>query len=132
MKIETINLHGMALEEALTKAKNNLRWCLEHGIEVFDINHGKGHHSDRNFSVLKREIRRWLKDENLLTEYGYKVIYGESNLPVALSYDEGHTLVVARGSDHEYIGGQKQQARNEIVFSTEGKKLRRMQKKNRH
>lgn len=126
-----MDLHGMSLEEALDKAKNNLRWCLQHGVEVLDINHGKGHHSDRNFSVLKQEIRRWLKNEGMLAEYGYKVVYGESDLPVALGYDEGHTLVVARGRENEYIGGQKQQARNAILFSPEGKQLRRMQKKNR-
>lgn len=132
MKVETINLHGLALDEALEKAQNNLRWCLEHGVKVLDINHGKGLHSDRNFSVIKKEIRRWLKTESLLAEYGYKVVYGESNLPVALSYDEGHTLVVFRGSEHEHIGGRKQQARHEILFSPEGKKERRIQKKNRH
>lgn len=131
MKIESMDLHGIALEEALDKAKNNLRWCLEHGVEVLDINHGKGRHSDRNFSVLKQEIRRWLKNESMITEYGYKVVYGESNLPVALGYDEGHTLVVARGRENDHIGGQKQQARNEIIFSPEGKQLRRMQKKTR-
>jgi len=132
MKIETLDLHGLALDEALSKTKNNLRWCLEHGVEVLDINHGKGYHSERNFSVLKQEIRRWLKEENPLAEYGYIVVYGESNLPVALSYDEGHTLVVARGKEREHIGGRKQQARNELLFSPEGKKARKMQKKHRH
>ncbi|MGE5391971.1 MAG: Smr/MutS family protein [Deltaproteobacteria bacterium] len=131
MKVETLNLHGMALDDALEKTKFNLRWCLEHGVEVLDINHGKGLHSGRNFSVIKKEIRRWLKNESLLTEFGYIVVYGESNLPVALSYDDGHTLVVARGKEHDHIGGRKQQARNEILFSPEGKKERRMQKKNR-
>lgn len=128
MKIETIDLHGIALEEALEKSKNNLRWCLEHGVDVLDINHGKGFHSSRNFSVLKQEIRRWLKEENLLSEYGYIVVLGESNLPVALSYDEGHTLVVARGKEKDYIGGKKQQARNEAIFSPEAQKQRHWQK----
>lgn len=131
MKIENLDLHGIGLEEALDKAQNNLRWCLEHGVEVLDINHGKGYHSDRNFSVIKQEIRRWLKSEILLAEYGYIVVHGESNLPVALSFDEGHTLVVSRGREHDYIGGEKQRFRNELLFSPEGKKQRRVQKKNR-
>ena len=131
VKTETLDLHGLALDEALIKSQNNLRWCLEHGVDVLDINHGKGLHSERSFSVIKKEIRHWLKNESLLAEYGYMLVYGESNLPVALSYDDGHTLIVARGKEHNHIGGRKQQARQEILFSPEGKKERRMQKKNR-
>jgi len=131
MKVENLDLHGMALEEALEKTHNNLHWCLEHGVDVLDINHGKGYHSDRNFSVIKQEIRRWLKSEAMLAECGYIVVYGESNLPIALGFDEGHTLVVNRGRERDYIGGEKQRSRNELLFSPEGKKQRRAQKKNR-
>ncbi len=128
MKVETLDLHGMGLEEALAKTRINLKWCLEHGVEVLDINHGKGYHSSRNFSVLKQEIRHWLKEDKSLAEHAYVVIYGESTQPVALTFDEGHTLVVARGKEKEYIGGKKQQARNEAVFSPAAKKQRRNQK----
>jgi len=54
VKTETLDLHGLALDEALIKSQNNLRWCLEHGVDVLDINHGKGLHSERSFSVIKR------------------------------------------------------------------------------
>ena len=59
---------------------------------VLDINHGKGFHSSRGFSVIKQEIRKMLKDNALLKEAGYIVIPGESDLPVALTFDEGHTF----------------------------------------
>ena len=66
-----------------------------------------------------------------LRENGYRVIYGESDLPIALTYDEGHTLVVARTKELEYIGGRTQQEKNHLIFSDEGKKKRKQDKKQR-
>ena len=98
-------------------------------MDVLDLNHGKGYHSSRNFSVLKQELRRMLKSEPSLKEFGYKVVYGESNLPVALAYDEGHTLIVARGKEKEYIGGRKEQEKKQRIFSPEGQQERKLRKK---
>ena len=101
MKVQSLNLHGLSLEEARLKTRQNLSWCMQNGVDVLDLNHGKGFHSSRNFSVLKQELRRMLKSDPALKEFDYKVVYGESDLPVALAYDEGHTLIVARGKEKE-------------------------------
>lgn len=125
MKIEHLDLHGLTLEEAREKTRKNLAWCMEHEVDVLDINHGKGYHSENRISVIKAEIRKFLRQEESLQEYGYKVVYGESNLPVALSFDEGHTLVVARGKEKEYLGGKKQQEKNRQLYSDEARKERK-------
>jgi hypothetical protein len=120
----------MSVEEAMGVTVKNLDYCLNHGVDVIDFNHGKGFHSNRNFSVIKQEIRKLLKDYPL-RDAGYKLIYGESDLPVALTFDEGHTLVVSRNKEMEYIGGRVQQERNHLIFSDEGKKKRKQDKKQR-
>ncbi|MDD2587161.1 MAG: Smr/MutS family protein [Syntrophomonadaceae bacterium] len=125
MKVEQLNLHGLNVEEAVEKTRNNLQWCMNHGVEVLDINHGKGHHSDRGFSVIKMEIRKILRQEESLKENGYKVVHGESDLPVALGFDEGHTLVVAAGKEKEYLGGSRQQEKNRQLYSDEARKNRK-------
>lgn len=128
MKMEHLNLHGCNVEEALAKTRSNLVWCLEHAVEVLDINHGKGHHSQLGFSVLKQEVRRYLKEEPFLKNHGYRMVPGESDLPIALTFDEGHTLVVARDFINEYIGGRSQQQRNQAIFSNESRRKRKTQK----
>ncbi|MGI5911448.1 MAG: Smr/MutS family protein [Syntrophomonadaceae bacterium] len=128
MKIEHLDLHGLSLLEALEKTSKNLNWCINHGVDILDINHGKGYHSDRGFSVIKTEIRKMLKQQPLIKENGYKVIYGESNLPVALSFDEGHTLVIARGIENNYLGDKKQKEKNYQLYSDEARKKRKKQK----
>ncbi|MDD2619353.1 MAG: Smr/MutS family protein [Syntrophomonadaceae bacterium] len=125
MKVETLNLHGLNTAEALQKTRHHLDWCLQHGIAVLDLNHGKGHHSSLGFSVIKQEIRKMLKEEKAIKESGYKVIYGESDLPIALSFDGGHTLIVAKGLEKEYIGSRKQQEKNKQIFSKEGQQKRK-------
>ena len=89
---------------------------MNHGVDVLDINHGKGHHSDRGFSVIKKEIRKMLRQNESLKENGYKIVYGESNLPVALSFDEGHTLVVIAGIEKEYLGDRRQQEKPSTIL----------------
>lgn len=125
MKIETVDLHNLGLSEAMTKAEKNLLWSIEHNVAVIDFIHGKGLHSDRRFSVIKQELRRYLKDNSLLKESGYRIIPGESDLPIALSFDEGHTLVVKRGLEKEYLGGRRQQQKNQLLFSQEGRQMRK-------
>lgn len=137
MKIETLNLHGLNQLEARMKTEQNLAWIIKHGVDVLVINHGKGHHSSNNFAVLKAETRKFLKENSQLANAGYLVVYGESNLPIALSYDEGNTLVVAKGREQQYIGGKVQQEKNINVFSADGRDARkntknlRKQKRNR-
>lgn len=128
MKVEQLNLHGLSLEEAMQKTRQNLRWCMSNGVDVLDINHGKGFHSERRFSVLKQEVRRFLKEEAALGASGYRLIYGESDFPIALTFDEGHTLVVAKGRENKYIGARSKQENNQRVFSEEGRLQRKTQK----
>lgn len=128
MKVEQLNLHGLSLDEAMQKTRQNLSWCMSNGVEVLDINHGKGFHSERRFSVLKQEVRRFLKEDAPLNANGYRLIYGESDFPVALTFDEGHTLVVARGCENEFIGARSKQEKNQRVFSDEGRLQRKAQK----
>lgn len=125
MRIETVNLHNLGLNEALAKAEQNLVWSIDHQVDVIDFIHGKGLHSERRFSVIKQELRRFLKSNPLLNSSGYKVVPGESDLPVALSFDEGHTLVVTRGLEKEYLGGQHQQEKNQVLFSEQGRQMRK-------
>jgi hypothetical protein len=125
MKIEQIDLHGLNIPEAVEKTRKNLEWCLNHGVDVLDINHGKGYHSDRGFSVIKMEIRKMLREEKALKENGYKVVHGESDLPVALGFDEGHTLVVVAGKEKEHLGGKRQQEKNHQLYSDEARKNRK-------
>ncbi len=128
MKVEQINLHGLNVEEATEKTRKNLAWCMTHHVDVLDINHGKGHHSNRGFSVIKMEIRKMLREEESVKKNGYKIVYGESDLPVALSFDEGHTLVVAAGKEKEYLGGRRQQEKNHRLYSDEAQKNRKSYK----
>ncbi len=128
MKIEKIDLHGLSLEEAMEKARGNLNWCIKNEVDVLDIIHGKGHHSSRNFSVIKKEVRKMVGDLPEVQENGYKIVPGESDLPIALTFDDGHTLLVKRGLEKQFVGGKKQQEKNQRIFSNEGKKQRKEQK----
>lgn len=128
--METIDLHGLNLNEALDKIHKSLNWCLNHGVDILDINHGKGHHSDRNFSVIKTEVRKLLKSLPEIKDSGYKVVYGEADLPVCLTFDAGHTLVLRRGLEKQFIGGQKRQEKNKQIFSEQARRERKANKAN--
>lgn len=131
MKIETLDLHGLNVAEAREKTQKNVQWAINHGVEVLVINHGKGYHSG-GFAVLKSEIRKMLKEDPLIREKGYRVILGESDQPIALTYNEGNTLVVARGLETQYIGGKTQQERNQRIFSDESRQGRKASKRRRN
>jgi hypothetical protein len=129
--VEIQDLHGITVAEAIQKANQSISWCTKNGEDVLVLNHGKGHHSDRGFSVIKKEIRKMLKDDPTLRESGYKVIYGESDLPIALTFNEGNTLIVARGREHEHLGGITQQGKHNEIFSDESRKKRKFEKQKR-
>lgn len=131
MRVEIQNLHGITVAEAMEKANQSISWCIKNGIDVLVLNHGKGHHSDRGFSIIKKEIRKMLKNNPALGESGYKVIYGESDLPVALTFNEGNTLIVAKGKEHKYLGGITQQKKHNEIFSVESRKKRKIEKQKR-
>ena len=129
MKVETLNLHGLNVAEAQIKTRTNIEWAIKHNVDVLVINHGKGRHSASGASVLKTEIRKMLNEDSSLHESGYRVIYGESEHPIALTYDEGNTLIVARGLEMEYIGGRAQKEKNQRIFSEEAKQERKLGKR---
>lgn len=130
MKIETLDLHGLNAAEAREKANKNIRWAIGHGVEMLVINHGKGHHSS-GFAVLKSEIRKMLREDPFIRANGYRVVYGESDQPVALAYNEGNTLVVARGMELQFLGGRAQQERNQRIFSEDSRRQRKADKRRR-
>lgn len=130
MKIETLDLHGLNAIEARDKTNKNLRWVIGHGVDVLVINHGKGYHSSGH-AVLKSEIRKMLKEDPFIRENGYQVVYGESDQPVALAYNEGNTLVVARGMESQFLGGRAQQERNQRIFSEDSRHQRKADKRHR-
>ena len=130
MKIETLDLHGMNAAEAREKTNKNIRWAIDHGVDVLVINHGKGYHSS-GFAVLKSEIRKMLKEDPSIREKGYLIIFGESDQPVALTYNEGNTLVVARGMETQFVGGRAQQERNQRIFSDDSRQERKSGKRRR-
>lgn len=130
VKIETLDLHGLNAAEAREKTNKNLRWAIDHGVDVLVINHGKGHHSS-GFAVLKSEIRKMLKEDPSIRENGYLIVFGESDQPVALSYNEANTLVVARGMESQFIGGRAQQERNQRIFSDDSRQERKSHKRRR-
>ncbi|MEA4925045.1 hypothetical protein SDC9_168183 [bioreactor metagenome] len=129
MKIEILDLHGLNIKESLEKTRQNIDWAIGHGVDVLVINHGKGHHSQSGRSVVKTEIRKMLKEDLSLKENGYRVVFGESDLPIALTYNEGNTLIVIRGLETTYMGGRVQQEKNQRIYSEEEKQYRKSQKR---
>jgi len=130
VKIETLDLHGLNAAEAREKTYKNIRWAIDHGVDVLVINHGKGRHSS-GFAVLKSEIRKMLKEDPSIRENGYLIVFGESDQPVALTYNEGNTLVVARGMETQFVGGKAQQDRNQRIFSEDSRQERKSGKRRR-
>ena len=130
MKIESLDLHGLNAAEAREKTNKNIRWAIGHGVDALVINHGKGHHSS-GFAVLKAEIRKMLKEDPAIRENGYLIVFGESDQPVALTYNEGNTLVVARGVETQFMGGKAQQERNQRIFSEDSRQERKSHKRRR-
>jgi hypothetical protein len=129
VKVEILDLHGFNINESREKTLQNIAWALKHGVDVLVINHGKGHHSKAGLSVIKTEIRKLLREDLSLKENGYRVVYGESDLPIALTYNEGNTLIVARGLESQYIGGQVQKDKNQRIYSEDGIWDRKAQKR---
>lgn len=135
MKIENLDLHGYSRNQALERLRNSLGWCVNHGVAVLVVNHGRGLHSERGLSVVKQELRRALKNDpdlkDLIKENGYKVIYGESDWPAALACNEGQTLILMRGLEKELLGSSRENQKNQSIFSDEGRERRRFAKKHR-
>ena len=94
-KVETIDLHGMTLEEAKVKLEQRLLNAYEYGERVVRIIHGQGKHS-ANFPVLKSFVRRWLENSAFAREYVETVFRGEDGSPYTLP-NPGETVVRLKG-----------------------------------
>lgn len=131
--MEKLELHGLNVEEALAKVSSQMKWLIDKGGDMLIINHGKGHHSEHGIGVVRQKVRAMLKEQGpVLRDNGYLVVYGESDYPVALEYDAGCTLIVRRGTEHEYLGGRQKAAKNQAIYSAESRDARKQQKRNRH
>ncbi|MDO4540110.1 MAG: Smr/MutS family protein [Syntrophomonadaceae bacterium] len=128
MKVERMDLHGCNRIEAAEKTEKNIAWLLAHAVDVLIIDHGRGRHSE-GIAVLKTELRARLRDDARLKQAGYRVVYGESEHPVALGLNDGHTLIVRRGLEQEHIGGRRKQEKDAVIHSHEGKQMRKAAKR---
>lgn len=63
-----LDLHGMTVEEAMTAVENFLQQCLQEGIRVVLIIHGKGHHSHQS-PILKNKLNNWLREINFVLAF---------------------------------------------------------------
>ncbi|HBL35606.1 MAG TPA: hypothetical protein DDZ55_02230 [Firmicutes bacterium] len=93
--METIDLHGMTLEEAKAKLEQRIENAFEYGERVVRIIHGQGKHS-ANFPILKSFVRRWLEEAELAQEYVETVFRGEDGSPYTLP-NPGETVVRLKG-----------------------------------
>lgn len=96
-KVETIDLHGMTLEEAKAKLEQKLCNAFQYGERVVRIIHGQGKHS-ANFPVLKSFVRRWLEESAFAREYVEAVFRGEDGSPYTMP-NPGETVVRLKGED---------------------------------
>jgi len=131
MNLDQIDLHGKSLKEAFDTIEKCLRWIIDRDEIGAVFIHGKGNHSNR-IAVLKQEVRRFLFENEELIENDYLVIKGEDEYRITETFNEGVVVVIKRGYENEPIGGgKKQEEKRQIVFSEEGRELRKHRKKNR-
>jgi len=67
---DSLDLHGYTVDEALTELEGYLKRCRRRGLRKVLIIHGKGNHSGDGESVLRREVRRYLRESSLCGECG--------------------------------------------------------------
>ncbi|HEY8345452.1 MAG TPA: Smr/MutS family protein [Bacillota bacterium] len=102
--METIDLHGLTLEEAKEKLEKRLLSADKYGVRVVRIIHGQGKHSEF-FPVIKSFVRRWLEESTFAQEKIESVFRGEDGSPYT-SVNPGETVVVLKGTG-ELIHEQK-------------------------
>lgn len=64
----SLDLHGHTYEEACMETDSFLRRCRDKGYRKVLIIHGKGLHSEKGVSVLKKKIRQYLQKHPLAGE----------------------------------------------------------------
>lgn len=62
-----LDLHGMSVEEAKCTVETFLQQCINEGIRVALIIHGKGSHS--RAPILKNKLNHWLRKVNVVLAF---------------------------------------------------------------
>lgn len=95
--IETIDLHGLTLDQARDRLQNGLEDAFQYNVGVVRIIHGRGKHSEV-FPVIKSYVRHWLKQSIFARERIASVFYGEDGSPYT-SPNPGETIVLFKGAN---------------------------------
>ena len=101
--METIDLHGLSLEEAKERLEMRMRSAERFGEKVVRVIHGQGKHSEV-FPVIKSYVRRWLEESDFAREYVESVFRGEDGSPYT-KINAGETVVLLKGAA-ELVGGE--------------------------
>ncbi len=103
--MNTIDLHGLNLDEARQKMEQGLVSALNSNEWVVRIIHGQGKHS-QFFPVIKSFVRRWVTESDFAAQYIEMVYRGEEGSPYS-GINPGEIIVILKGcrdhpSDHEF------------------------------
>lgn len=93
INMNSIDLHGLSLEEARLKLETALMSALVNGEWVNRIIHGQGKHSEA-FPVIKSMVRRWL-DQSEFAIHIETIYRGEDGSPYT-GVNPGETIVVLK------------------------------------
>lgn len=63
-----LDLHGLTVERAMAAVQQFLQECLQNGMRVVLIIHGKGHHSHQS-PVLKNKLNHWLRELDIVLAF---------------------------------------------------------------
>lgn len=114
--METINLHGLGLQEAQARLETGLRAALAYGERVVRVIHGQGKHSDV-FPVIKSMVRHWLEESEFAANSIEAVFRGEDGSPYT-RVNPGETIVVLRTGDsirdhhaNEFVDWEEEESR---------------------
>jgi len=97
--MNSINLHGLNLEEAHAKLETGLKSALENREWVIRIIHGQGKHSEV-FPVIKSFVRRWLIQSEFALSNIETVYRGEDGSPYTI-INPGETVIVLKGKPEQ-------------------------------
>ncbi|NLW55911.1 MAG: Smr/MutS family protein [Firmicutes bacterium] len=95
--METIDLHGLSLEEAKIRLEKRLLSAFHYGEKVVRIIHGQGKHSEF-FPVIKSYVRHWLEESEFARQYVETYFRGEVGSPYTRP-NPGETVVLFKGTE---------------------------------
>lgn len=95
--METIDLHGLSLEEAKVRLEKRLLSAYQYGEKIVRVIHGQGKHSEY-FPVIKSHVRRWLEESQFAREYVETYFRGEDGSPYTKP-NPGETVILFKGAE---------------------------------